>query len=137
MARQFSSINGYRGGYTICSWKGGEKMEYEDRDRDIHFLFEDKKWNGSSIDKMTNSHIINTLLMLRRRALEFKQNYELFVIDNMDNKLLIPRDNIKDLLKKDAESWIIETPIYIALLEELEKRKLADYYDVILERGDI
>jgi len=30
--------------------------------------------------------------------------------------------------------WVIETPIYIALLEELEKRKLADYFDLVVER---
>lgn len=83
---------------------------------------------------MTSSHIINTLLMLQRRCGEFKLNYELFVIDNMNNTLLVPKDNIKDLAKKDAESWIIETPIYIALMEELEKRKLDDYFDTVMER---
>lgn len=110
-------------------------MMYEDdRDRDIHFLFEEEKWNGSKIEKMANSHIINTLLMLRRRASEFKLNYELFVIDNMNNTLLVPRDDIDELSKKDALSWIIETPIYLALLEELEDRGLEDYFDTVVER---
>lgn len=106
----------------------------EDRNSDIHFLFETDQWNGSKIGDMTSSHIINTLLMLQRRCGEFKLNYELFVIDNMNNTLLVPKDNIKDLAKKDAESWIIETPIYIALMEELEKRKLDDYFDTVMER---
>ena len=110
-------------------------MMYDDgRDNDIHFLFEEEKWNGSRIDKMASSHIINTLLMLRRRASEFKLNYELFVIDNMDNNLLLPRDDINDLSKKDALSWIIETPIYLALLEELECRGLEDYFDMVISR---
>lgn len=110
-------------------------MMYDDsRDNDIHFLFEEEKWNGSRIDKMTSSHIINTLLMLRRRASEFKLNYELFVIDNMNNTLLVPKDDITDLSKKDALSWIIETPIYIALLEELECRGLEDYFDMVISR---
>ena len=110
-------------------------MMYDDcRDNDIHFLFEEEKWNGSRIDKMASSHIINTLLMLRRRASEFKLNYELFVIDNMDNNLLVPRDDINDLSKKDALSWIIETPIYLALLEELECRGLEDYFDMVISR---
>lgn len=139
MAGQLSSIDCYRGGYTICSWKGGENMcrdEYVDdsRDRDIHFLFETEKWNGNKIENMQPSHIINTLLMLKRRATEFKLNYELFVIDNMNNKLLVPKDNINDLAKRPAGDWIIETPIYIALLEELEKRKLEDYFDIVAER---
>lgn len=110
-------------------------MMYEDdRDRDIHFLFEQDQWNGSKIEKMTNSHIINTLLMLRRRACEFKLNYEMFVVDNMNNTLLVPKDNIDDLVKKDKLSWIIETPIYIALMEELEDRGLEDYFDTVVER---
>lgn len=106
-------------------------MEYED----IHFLFETEKWNGTKLNNMTSSHIINTLLMLQRRCNEFKLNYELFVIDNMNNNLLIPKDNIDTLAKKDAESWIIETPIYIALMEELEKRGLEKYFDTVMERA--
>jgi len=108
---------------------------YEDGiDRDIHFLYEDKKWNGNTIEKMANSHIINTLLMLRRRAGEFKLNYEMFVVDNMNDKLLVPKDDINYLVKKDPLSWIIETPIYIALIEELEYRELDDYFDSVVER---
>ena len=108
---------------------------YDDgRDNDINFLFEEEKWNGSRIEKMASSHIINTLLMLRRRASEFKLNYELFVIDNMYNNLLVPKDDITDLSKKDALSWIIETPIYLALLEELECRGLEDYFDMVISR---
>lgn len=110
-------------------------MEYEDKD--IHFLFEEERWNGSKIKKMANSHIINTLLMLRRRAVEFKLNYELFVIDNMNNNLLIPKDDINELSKKDALNWITKTPIYMALMKELEERKLADYFNIIMERTSI
>ena len=109
-------------------------MYEDDIDRDIHFLYEDKKWNGNTIEKMANSHIINTLLMLRRRAGEFKLNYEMFVVDNMNDKLLVPKDDINDLVKKDPLSWIIETPIYIALIEELEYRELDDYFDSVVER---
>ena len=52
----------------------------------------------------------------------------------MDNNLLVPRDDINDLSKKDALSWIIETPIYLALLEELECRGLEDYFDMVISR---
>lgn len=102
--------------------------------KDIYFLFDTEEWYKQKIKDMTSSHIINTLLMLRRRAKEYKLNYELFVIDNMNNTLLVPRDNIKKLSARSAEDWIIETPIYVALIEELEKRKLADYFDLVIER---
>lgn len=131
----------YRGGYTIQHWMGGERpmaeeYEYidESKNRDIHFLFDKEKWCGRKIEDMTSSHIINTLLMLRRRTNEFKLNYELFVIDNMNNDLLVPKDDINKLAPRPANDWIIETPIYVALLEELEKRKLADYFDLVVER---
>lgn len=110
--------------------------EYVDEsgDRDIHFLFDKQKWGNQKIEDMTSSHIINTLLMLKRRASEFKLNYELFIIDKMNNDLLVPKDDINKLAPRPANDWIIETPIYVALLEELEKRKLADYFDLVVER---
>ena len=107
---------------------------YAEEKKDIYFLFEKDQWNGTKLENMTSSHIINTLLMLQRRANEFKLQYELFVIDNMNNTLLVPKDDIDILAKKDAESWIIETPIYIALMEELENRGLEKYFDKVMER---
>lgn len=127
----------YNGGYTILPWKGSEKLmtnEHIDESKDIHFLFDKQKWCDKRISDMTSSHIINTLLMLRRRANEFKLNYELFVIDNMNNNLLVPKDDINRLAPRPANDWIIETPIYVALLEEIEKRKLDDYFDLVIER---
>lgn len=106
----------------------------EDTDRDIHFLFETDNWNGNKIEDMTSSHIINSALMLLKRANEFKLNYELFVIDNSDNKLLVPKDNIEDLAKLDATNWIKTTPIFIAFTKELAKRKLLSYFDIVLSR---
>ena len=106
----------------------------DSKDRDIHFIFEEHNWNGRKIEDMQSSHIINTLLMLRRRATEFKLNYELFIIDNMHNELLVPKDEINIVSQMDADSWIIETPIYLSLLEELEDRGLADYFDTVVER---
>lgn len=110
--------------------------EYIDevKERDIYFLFNKEMWCNRKIEDMSSSHIINTLLMLKRRASEFKLNYELFVIDNMNNDLLVPKDDINKLAPRPATDWVIETPIYTALLEELEKRKLADYFDLVVER---
>lgn len=108
----------------------------EARDRDIHFLFEIDNWNGRTIKEMSSSHIINSALMLLKRAKEFKLNYELFVIDNTDNKLLIPKDNIDELAKLDAITWIKTTPVFIAFTKELATRKLLSYFEVVLDRLD-
>lgn len=106
----------------------------EDTDRDIHFLFEIDNWNGKSVKDMTSSHIINSALMLLKRATEFKLNYELFVLDNANNKLLIPKDNIEELAKKDATEWIKTTPIFVAFVKELTVRKQLAYFNIVLER---
>lgn len=110
-----------------------EYGEYEES-KDIHFLFETEKWNGTRIENMESSHIINTLLMLNRRANQFKLNYELFVIDHSKDKLLVPRDNIDELAKKCPIEWITGTPIYLALIAELDKRGLLNYYNTVQER---
>lgn len=106
----------------------------EDTDRDIHFLFETDTWNGNKIKDMTSSHIINSALMLLKRATEFKLNYELFVIDNTGNKLLVPKDNIEDLAKLDDTTWVKTTPIFVAFTKELAERKLLSYFDIVLNR---
>lgn len=108
----------------------------ETRDRDIHFLFETDNWNGRTIKDMSSSHIINSALMLIKRATEFKLNYELFVIDNSNSKLLVPKDNIDELAKLDAITWVKTTPIFIAFTKELATRKLLSYFEIVLERLD-
>ena len=104
------------------------------RDTDIHFLFETEKWNGILIKDMETSHIINSALMLLRRASEFKLNYELFLIDNINNNLLKPVDNINEIAKADAKVWIKTTPIFTAFLKELSVRNLLTYFDIVLKR---
>jgi len=104
------------------------------RDKDIHFLFETDNWNGNKIKDMTSSHIINSALMLIKKATEFKLNYELFIIDNSDNKLLVPKDNIEKIAELDAITWIKTTPIFIAFTKELAIRKLLQYFEITLNR---
>ena len=72
--------------------------------------------------------------MLLKRADEFKLNYELFVIDNTGNKFLVPKDNIEDLAKLDANTWIKTTPVFVAFTKELAERKLLSYFDIVLGR---
>lgn len=108
----------------------------DDDTRDIHFLFETDNWNGRSIKDMTSSHIINSTLMLLKRANEFKLNYELFVIDHSNDKLLKPITDIDTLASMDASVWIKTTPIFIAFLKELGVRGLLSYFDIVLKRFD-
>lgn len=100
----------------------------------VKFLFEIEKWNGQLIEKMESSHIVNTILMLLRKSSKFKLDYELFIIDHTNDKLLIPIDNIEDIAKMDNETWIKTTPIFLALTRELAKRRLLPYLDVVLDR---
>lgn len=111
---------------------------YEDvKAGDIDFLFETNKWNGSKIENMTNSHIINSILMLRRRASEFKQNYEWFLLDNQNHKLLTLKDDLSLVLNMDTMEWMENTPIYLSLINELEKRNVIKFLNVIIERNNI
>ena len=105
-----------------------------DGDTDIHFLFETEKWNGTLVKDMETSHIINSALMLLRRANEFKLNYELFLIDHKDGKLLKTVDDINEIAKMDAETWVKTTPIFVAFLKELSVRNLLSYFDIVLDR---
>ncbi len=113
-----------------------EYGEYCEDNKDIHFLFETKTWNGTSISSMSSSHIINSALMLLRKSTNFKLNYELFVIDHSNDNLLRPVDNIEELANMDAKTWIKTTPIFIAFLKELGTRKLLSYFEIVLDRTE-
>ena len=108
--------------------------EYDTCDNDIHFLFDTEKWNGTPINKMDTSHIINSALMLLRRADEFKSNYELFLLDHVNGKLLKPVDDINEIAKEDAKIWIKTTPVFIAFTKELTVRNVLSYFDIVLKR---
>lgn len=113
-----------------------EYGEYCEDNKDIHFLFETKTWNGKSISDMSSSHIINSALMLLRKSTTFKLNYELFVIDHSNDNLLRPVDSIEELATMDARTWIKTTPIFIAFLKELGTRKLLSYFEIVLDRTE-
>lgn len=109
-----------------------KEVDYNDyEDRNVTFLFETEKWNGDKVSKMDSSHIINTLLMLERKSDRYKTNYELFVIDHSNDTMLVPKDNINNLVKMDSRDWIKTTPIYKALYAELESRNLTEYFETI------
>ena len=68
---------------------------------DVTMLFETEYWNGNKIENMKSSHIVNTLLMLRRNAKDYKRQYEYFLIDNQDGKVLTTIDDINNMSRRD------------------------------------
>lgn len=132
-----NSIYGHEKGVNNMSEPYLNRYNREDTSKDIHFLFETDNWNGTPIKEMTSSHIINTILMLLKRANEFKLKHELFVIDNMNGKLLVPKDNIEDLAKLDAKEWIKNTPVMMAFIKELDARSLLSYFEIVSSRIEI
>jgi len=100
---------------------------------DISTLFETESWNYNKIKDMKSSHIINTLLMLRRNAEDYKRQYEYFLIDNRDGKMLTTIDDIGRIAKREAQEWIVEVPVFKSLLEELKNRQLDGYYDILVK----
>ena len=115
--------------------KMARMMDYSEcEELSVSFLFDKDKWNGNKIGNMTSSHIINTLLMLNRKSNKFKLDYEMFVIDNMNNDMLVPKDDINELSKMCPIEWIVSTPVYGALIAELDNRGLLEYYNNVQER---
>ena len=109
-------------------------MDYNDFENDVSFLFSKDKWNGTNIKNMDSSHIINTLLMLERKSGRYKTNYELFIIDHINEGILVPRDSIDDIVNMNSVDWIKTTPIYHALNDELFKRGLLSYFHTVQKR---
>ena len=84
---------------------------------------------------MKSSYIINTILMLERKASMYKTNYEMWIIDNTDNtSMKVPRDKLSDIMATSALDWIISTPIFVALMEEIQNRGLMGFLNIVRER---
>lgn len=111
------------------------RPEYNDEyDDSVDFLFETEKWNGSRISNMKSSYIINTVLMLERKASMYKTNYVMWIIDNTNNdNMKVPKDSAKDIMKMNALDWICSTPVFGALMDELENRDLVNVLDMVRE----
>lgn len=116
-----------------CDIMAMMRSDYNDEyDDSVDFLFETEKWNGSRISNMKSSYIINTVLMLERKASMYKANYVMWIIDNMkSDNMKVPKDNAKDIMKMNALDWICSTPVFGALMDELKNRDLVSVLDMV------
>lgn len=105
-------------------------------------LYDEENYNGEKIEKMKNSVLIKNLIGLRKNALNKKSELECYFMDNKKEvtkyKKLFKskKDFLSDLIKTDTIEWLEDLPVYNALITEIEKRKLTDYLNIILERED-
>ena len=105
-------------------------------------LFDEKEYKGIEIGKLKNDTLIKTIINLRVNASEKKEEFELELLH--DEKQLKKyksifqfKDNfILELARKDAIEWVIELPLYKALVSEVKKRKLDKYLEIVLERRE-
>lgn len=118
-----------------CSNMAMIRSDYnEEYDDSVDFLFDNERWNGNKISNMKSSYIINTVLMLERKASMYKANYIMWIIDNMkSDNMKVPKDDAKTIMKMNALDWICSTPVFSALMDELKARDLVSVLDMVRE----
>ena len=83
---------------------------------------------------MKSSYIINTVLMLERKAITYKANYVMWIVDNQKtDNMKVPRDDAKEIMKMNALDWMCSTPVFSALMDELKARDLVSVLDMVRE----
>lgn len=104
-------------------------------DNSVEFMYKNN-WFDRELKTLSNSHLINIALRLDRDAKKNKDNYELFLLDNQDNKMLKPIDDLIEIAKMDEIAWLQSTPLYQAIEKEISERKLTEYFAIRLEREE-
>lgn len=105
-------------------------------------LYDNESWDGEDIEDMSDGDLIKTVAELRKGAQESKSDLEYYFLNNKKEvtrykKLFRTKmDFVLDLMKTDTIEWLEDLPVYNALITEIEKRKLTDYLNVVLEREE-
>ena len=105
-------------------------------------LFDEKEYKGREIEKLKNDILIKAIINLIDNASDKKEEFELELLN--DEKQLKKYKSIfkfKDtfileLARRDAIDWVKELPLYKALVNEVKKRKLDKYLEIVLERRE-
>lgn len=109
---------------------------FDNEVKDMHFLYK-TNWNNHELSEMSNSHLVNTMMYIWKNRLKWKMDFELFVLDHSDDELLKPIISLAELASMNIDDWIKSTPIYQAIKNELEKRELFNYYEIVRARYEM
>lgn len=109
----------------------------------IDKLYDDERYEGELIKNMENSDLIEAVVDLRKNAKDKKLKVECYFLDNKKEikkyKTLFQakKDFLLNLAKTETMEWLEDLPLYDALVNEIVKRELGNYLDIVLEREGI
>lgn len=93
------------------------------------------------IDKdLKDTILIEKTIDLIKDKEKLKQELEFYILDNKNEvktyKKLFgsKKDALITLAKQNTDEWLKDLPIYNAYMEEITKRNLNEYLDILLER---
>lgn len=117
-----------------CKRMAMMRNEYGEECESPYFLYEET-WRGRKVKDMETDHLMNTVMMLKRRALEFKEQFEVYLISSKNsNPVMEPKYELLEIAKMDTQIWLESTPMYKQLMSELKERGLDEYLLIIEER---
>lgn len=94
--------------------------------------------NGSmsTVEGLTNSHLLNIVLFLLRNANKLKSAYDVALADSV---MELPSEIVADLShiwNIEPYEWLTETKLYGALYMEIVDRNLLELFHIMLDRED-
>lgn len=110
-------------------------MRYDSDECESPYFLYETTWRGKSVKDMDTDHLMNTVMMLKRRALEFKEQFEVYLISTKNsNPVMEPKYDLLEIARMETQNWLESTPMYKLLMEELKNRGLDEYLLIIEQR---